>query len=208
MIFTESTASAVCRPEGVIQAAGFVANDEQPLGTCAETGEYQGSCVPKLPWFAVRTRARAEKVASLQIRAQGIEEFLPLYQTRRQWFDRVKKVSLPLFSGYLFCRCDRTALTKVSSSSAVANVVGFGDEKASIPEHEIEAIRKLIGSGLSALPCPLLREGAMVRVRCGPLSGVRGRIVKVKGQYRLVISVEMLSRSVSVEVAPDIVEQI
>lgn len=160
------------------------------------------------PWFAVRTRARAEKVAALQIKACGIEEFLPLYHVRRKWFDRMKVVSLPLFSGYLFCRCDRQAVTKVSCVSAVANVVGFGNEGAIVPEHEIEAVRRLVASGLPASPCPFLREGMIVRIRRGPLEDVTGRLVKVKSHYRIVISVEMLNRSVSVEVAPEIVEPI
>lgn len=160
------------------------------------------------PWFAVRTRARAEKVAALQIRALGIEEFLPLYQVRRQWFDRVKKVSLPLFSGYLFCRCDRKTLWRVSSLSSVANVVGFGEQSAIIPEHEIQAIRQLVESGFPTSPCPFLKEGAMVRIRQGPLMDVTGRVLKVKNFYRLVISVEMLHRSVSVEVPPEVIEQL
>lgn len=176
-------------------------NRSESLAVKWEQGE-------KNPWFAVRTRARAEKVASQQIRALSIEEFLPLYHVRRQWFDRVKKVSLPLFSGYLFCRCNREMLWRVSSLSSVADVVGFGDESAIIPEHEIQAIRQLVESGLSVSPCPFLREGTMVRIRGGPLMDVTGRLLKIKSDYRLVISVEMLNRSVSVEVSPEIIQQI
>ena len=171
-------------------------------GSCMETPEASKA------WFAVRTRSRAEKVASLQIQAYGIEEFLPLYQTRRQWFDRVKLVSLPLFSGYLFCRCDRQNLVKVSSASAVANIVGFGHMQATVPECEIQAIKQLVMSGLSASPCPFMQEGTTVRVRRGPLQDVRGRLLRIKNQLRIVISIEMLSRSVSVEVGPEMVEAI
>ena len=160
------------------------------------------------PWFAVRTRARAEKVASAQIRGQGIEEFLPLYQAKRRWFDRFKTVSFPLFSGYLFCRCERTALSRVTSLSSVADIVGFGGEKATVPDCQVQAIRQLGESGMQAAPFPYLREGALVRVRRGPLTGVMGRLVKVKKSYRLVISLELLSRSVAVEIPAEIVEPI
>jgi transcription antitermination factor NusG len=170
--------------------------------SCMETREASKS------WFAVRTRSRAEKVASIQLQAHGIEEFLPLYQMRRQWFDRVKVVSLPLFSGYIFCRCDRQSLVQVSSASAVANIVGFGHTHVTVPECEIQAIKQLVMSGLPASPCPFMREGTAVRIRRGPLQDVRGRLLKIKNQFRIVISVEMLSRSVSVEVAPEIVEAI
>ena len=175
-------------------------NNLLETSACVETLESSKS------WFAVHTRGRAEKVASLQIQAHGIEEFLPLYTARRQWFDRVKLVSLPLFSGYLFCRCDRRGLAKVSSASAVANIVGFGDKQATVPDCEILAIKQLVTSGLRASPCPFMREGMMVRIRRGPLQGVTGHLLKIKSQFRLVISVEMLHRSVSIEVAPEIIE--
>src|SRR6202042_2254382 len=121
---------------------------------------------------------------------------------RRQWFDRIRKVGLPLFGGYLFCRCNREKLPRVSNLSCVAKVVGFGEQSAIIPEHEIVAIRKLVESGLSISPFPFLREGTIVRIRKGPLIDVEGRLLKIQNDYRLVISIEMLNRSASVEVPP------
>jgi transcription antitermination factor NusG len=177
-------------------------NNALTTSSCTQTPEATQA------WFAVRTRSRAEKVAALQIKAHGIEEFLPLYHVRRQWFDRIRMVSLPLFSGYLFCKCDRQGLRKVSSASAVASIVGFGGKQAAIPESEIQAIKQLVTSGLPASPCPFMREGMLVRIRRGPLQDVMGRLLKIKNQFRLVIAVEMLNRSVSVEVAPEIVEAI
>jgi len=186
--------------DGLNSQAGGVLSD---LAVRSEASEAAGKS-----WFAVRTRARAEKVASLQIKSHGIEEFLPLYQVRRQWFDRVKTVNLPLFGGYLFCRCNRQALIKVMGASAVAEVIGFGNRSAAVPEYEIDAVKRLVASGLPATPSPFIREGAMVRIRSGALQGVTGRLAKIKNQFRFVISVEMLNRSVSIEVGPKIVESI
>jgi transcription antitermination factor NusG len=117
-------------------------------------------------------------------------------------------LDLPLFSRYLFCRCNRERLSRVSNLSCVANVVGFGGQSVIIPEHQIAAIRKLVASGLSLSPCPFLREGTIVRIREGPLMDVIGRLLKIRNDYRLVVSVEMLNRSISVEVPPEIIEQI
>jgi transcription antitermination factor NusG len=147
-------------------------------------------------------------VAATHIRQRGIEDFLPLYSVRRKWCDRVKVVNLPLFGGYVFCRCAASELTLVRSAPGVAGVVEFGDGPAYIPESEIEAVKQLVASGLPASPCPFLKEGSPVRVRTGPLSGLTGRLTNIKNQFRLVISVEMLKRAVFLEIDSEIVEPV
>jgi transcription antitermination factor NusG len=139
---------------------------------------------------------------------RGIEDFLPIYQARRRWCDRVKIVSLPLFFGYLFCKCEPRDFNIVRSVSGVVDIIGFGDGPVAIPELEIEAIKRLITSGIEASPCPFLKNGALVRIHRGPLEGMTGRLVSIKNQFKLVISVKMLNRSVSVEINPEVVEAV
>jgi transcription antitermination factor NusG len=85
----------------------------------------------------------------------------------------------------------------------VVSIVGFGGEPAVIPDHEIESVRAALRSGRPSEPCPYLREGQRVRVTHGSLDGVEGILLKKKNQLRMVISVAMLQRSISVEIDHD-----
>ena len=158
------------------------------------------------PWYAIQTRARHEKVVSRCLRAEGLEEYLPLYKVERQWSDRLKSVELPLMRGYLFCRMDVRQLPAVLRVPGVVHVLGYGSGPVSVPESEVVAIQRLMASEMAAWPCPYLRAGMAVRIRSGALEGVVGRLERVKNQYRLVLSVHLLQRSVALEVDPEIVE--
>jgi transcription antitermination factor NusG len=158
------------------------------------------------PWYAVRTKSKHEAAAASYLRGRGLEEFFPTYQCRRVWSDRVKVIDTPLFPGYLFCRFDEQAMLPVLEAPGVVHVVGFGGKPAAVPEEEVAAVRKLARSGLPASPCPYLREGMQVRIRSGPMQGVEGRLTKIKSKFRFVLSVDMLQRSVAVEVDPETVE--
>jgi transcription antitermination factor NusG len=151
-------------------------------------------------WYAVRSKSRCEKVAAEHLSARGFEKFLPLYPTRRRWTDRTKVIELPLFSGYVFCRFDSQNVSSVLGAPGVAYVVSFGHGPVGIPDDEIEAIRRVIASGLASSPCLYFKEGVKVTIRNGPLVGLTGQLQKARNNPRLVISVEMLQRSVAVEV--------
>lgn len=157
-------------------------------------------------WHAIRTRSRQEQVVSTYLRATGLEEFLPVYQVRRRWSDRVKVLNVPLFDGYVFCRFDDSRMTPVLNAPGVVHVVSFDGTPAEIPEVEIEAVRQLVASKLPASPCPYLKEGAAVRIRSGPMKGIEGRLISIQNRYRLRLSVHMLQRSVEVEIDPESVE--
>lgn len=159
-------------------------------------------------WYAIRTKSRHEVVASNYLKINGFEEFLPTYSSRRQWSDRVKVIQRPLFTGYLFCRFRAACAREVLSAPGVVDIVGFGGEPHPVPESEIEAVRRLLESGLPASPCPYLREGDRVRLRCGPLKNIEGRLVKIKNRFQFVLSLHLLQRSVSVEVDAEAVEAV
>ena len=140
-------------------------------------------------------------MASAILRGKGYEEFLPLYCSRRQWSDRVKHIDLPLFPGYLFCRFDpQDRLVPVLTTPGVIGIVGAGKTPIPVAEEEIEAVRKVLRSGLAAEPWPFLGIGSRIYMEDGPLTGLEGIITNVDKTYRLVVSVSLLRRSVAVEI--------
>ena len=152
------------------------------------------------PWFAVWTRSRAEKVVHDQLVRKEIEVFLPTITRWSRWKDRRKRLDVPLFPGYCFARFDERNLLAVVSCQGVASVIHFDGRPAPIPAIEIESIRTLVTSGLQYDPCPLIKEGSMVRVVSGPLKGVVGRLEHKAAHARLVLSVDLIGRGVSVTV--------
>ena len=155
-----------------------------------------------LPWYGLRVKSRHEQVAATVLRGKGYEPFLPLYRVRRRWTDRVKDTELPLFAGYVFCRMDLTDRLPVLTSTGVVGIVGIGKIPEPIEEQEIAAIRAVMRSGLPAMPWPFVHPGDSVRVEFGPLRGVRGVVQSVNDRQRLVVSVTLMQRSISVELDP------
>jgi transcription antitermination factor NusG len=153
-----------------------------------------------LPWLAVKVRPNFEKTVSAQFQARGIDGFLPLYSSRRQWNDRVKTLELPLFPGYVFCRIDPRHRVPVLQVPGVTGFIAFGKTLAPIPDEEIHAVKMIIQSKLQASPCPFLRVGQTVLINKGPLAGIEGILTEFRNNYRIVVSVPMLQRSVSADI--------
>jgi transcription termination/antitermination protein NusG len=152
------------------------------------------------PWFALRVRSNHERVAALHLRDRGFEEFSPTFRTQRQWSDRKKQVDQFLFPGYVFCRLNPADRLPVLIIPGAVGLVGFGNGPAAIPENEIESVRKMVASGLLVGPWPFLAAGQTVLIERGPLRGVEGILQEVRKAFRLVVSVQLLQRSVSAEV--------
>ena|ERR1700733_2512162 len=161
------------------------------------------SPVEPFPWYGIRTRSNHEKVAASVLRGKGYDPYLPLYRLQRSRPEAQGQGEHPLFPGYVFCRFDAKKRLPILMTTGVMSVLGFGKEPAAIPDEEIEAVRAVLRSGLPAEPCAYLREGQRVRIRDGSLDGVEGILVKKKNQYRMVVSVTMLQRSISVEIDSD-----
>ena len=151
-------------------------------------------------WFAVRTRARAEKNVRDALAGKGLEVFLPTLAKWSRWKDRKKLVDWPLFPGYVFCQFELASHAAVVICSRVIDVVSFAGSLAPIPVHEIESLRTLMASQLKFDPAPHLKEGALTEVLHGPLKGVVGRLVRKAGRARLFLSVDLIGQSASVEV--------
>lgn len=159
-------------------------------------------------WYAVRVRSRHESVVQMHLRARGLEPFLPSYRQQHRWSDRLKAVDLPLFPGYVFCRFDLQNRLPVLSVPGVVHVVGAGKIPIPIDNSEIAAIQVAVRSGLHREPWPYLAIGNKVRIECGPLQGVEGILEGFKGQRRIILSITLLQRSVSVQVEGDSVRPV
>lgn len=151
-------------------------------------------------WFAIWTRSRHEQVVREQIERKHLDAFLPTITRWSRWKDRKKKVDWPLFPGYCFARFKPDETLAILKCTGVVKIVSFEGKPASIPEHEIDAIRLLLESELQFDPCPMIHEGMMVEVTHGALKGVVGRLVRKGAHARLVLSVELIGQGVSVEV--------
>lgn len=159
-------------------------------------------------WWALYTRHQHEKVVADILGTKGFEVFLPLHNSVRRWKDRRKVLSLPLFPSYVFVRGGLDRKLQVITTPGVYMALSRGGHLATIPESEIEAIRRATEGHLDAEPHPFLRCGERVRVTRGSLEGVEGILIRKKNLFRLVLSVEMLAQSVAVEIDATDVEQV
>lgn len=161
---------------------------------------------PELPaayreprWYAAYTCANHEKQVAAQLLERNVEHFLPLYEAVHRWKDRRVRLRLPLFPGYVFARlplCDRFEILQLPS---VVRLVGFGGLPTALPDQEIETLRAGLSCGLRAQPHPYLALGRRVRIQNGPLAGMEGILQRRKGKFRVVLSVDLIMRSIAVE---------
>jgi len=150
-------------------------------------------------WYAVYTAPRHEKRVADQVARYGICCFLPLYRSMRRWKDRRKEIALVLFPGYVFVRMALQDRFRVLQLPGAVRLVSVDGQPAVLPDAEIESLRNRLGSR-SIEPHPYLRVGQKVRVRSGPLQGLEGIIQRHNHRCRIIFSIHLLSRSVSVEV--------
>jgi transcription antitermination factor NusG len=153
-----------------------------------------------IPWYAIQVRSGLEARSQQALERKGCEVYLPTYIDCKQYSDRVKKVAAPLFPGYLFGRIDIDYRLPILTTPGVLSIVGFGGVACPVDEAELEAVRAVTTSGVSAMPWPYLKTGDRVRVVYGTLSGAEGLLVRTRGEDRLVLSVHLLQRSISVEI--------
>ena len=168
------------------------------LGNCGLKGGQD--LANQNPWYVLLVKPRHEKSVAEVLDGKGYEVFLPLFLARRRWLSTSRDVSLPLFPHYVFCRMDPERRLPILEIPSVRTIVSFGRSPIPVDESEMQSVRAMVGSGLPITPHHFLHAGARVRVTAGPLSGIEGILETVRGQDRLVVSVALLQRSVSVEV--------
>src|SRR5579864_8356897 len=151
-------------------------------------------------WCAVYTHSRHEKKVAQQLEERQIENFLPLYRSVRRWKDRRKELDLVLFPGYVFVYLDLKDRLRVLQVPSVVRFVSFNGQPAPLPDAEIEVLVSGLAKGVRAEPHPYLKVGHRVRVKYGPLAGTQGILVRRKDKFRVVLSIDLIMRSVAVEV--------
>jgi transcription antitermination factor NusG len=151
-------------------------------------------------WYAAYTRANYEKRVSDRLGISGVEHFLPLYSSMRRWKDRRIRLAMPLFPGYVFVHMALRDRLQVLQVPGVARLVGFDGAPAALPADEIETLRASLLREVELQPHPYLAAGQRVRLRSGTLAGLTGIVVRRKSGTRLVVSVDLIQRSVSLEI--------
>ena len=180
----------------------------EPTTSVANYGTVCADANTSLRWFALYTTPRREKHVSEILAQRQIETFLPLYRTTRQWKkSRPVVLELPLFPTYVFVRIAREARGAVLGVPGVLSIVGSSKESWPLPDFEIDALR----SGLlerKIEPHSYLVVGERVRIKGGVMTGVEGILVRKKNDFRVVLSLDAIMRSVAVEVDADDIEPV
>ncbi|HEV2114376.1 MAG TPA: UpxY family transcription antiterminator [Terriglobales bacterium] len=179
-------------------AVGLQLSD--PSTVSSEENAVQETAGPQLQWFATYTRSRHEKVVAETLNKRTVEHFLPLYETVRKWKNGRFKVQLPLFPGYLFVHISLHDRLKVLQVPGVVRLVGFNGVPAPLPTAEVEIIRSALRKGIEAEPHPYLKVGQRVRITSGPMEGLQGILLRRRGRPRVVVSVDLIMRSVALDI--------
>ena len=159
-------------------------------------------------WYALYLRSRYEKHAHHLLLDKGVDSFLPLIEEVHTWSDRKKKVEEPLFHGYLFVKTDLTDRVAILQTDGVVHFVGIKGKVSPIPDEQINWVKILIGHPDRVVRESYISEGQRVRVTAGPFVGLQGFVLKVKSSTRVVVSLDAIAQSVSVDIEPEFLERL
>jgi transcription antitermination factor NusG len=171
----------------------------------AMTDTVDSSRVPR--WYALFVRPRYEKAVATVLARKGLNVFLPLISSSRLWGRRRADVLLPMFPCYVFCHFElNSQRVLILGTPGVARIVGLGHSATPVDDSEITAIIRVVEAGVASEPWPYSCWGQTVRITQGALAGVKGILVRSRNQHRLILSIELLQRSVAVEIESSCVE--
>lgn len=159
-------------------------------------------------WYAACTSANHERRIAEQLLVRDVEHFLPTYSSLRRWKDRRITLHLPLFPGYVFVRIALRDRLRVLQVPGVARFVSFNGAAAPVADAEIEQLQSALARGMRVEPHPYLTAGRRARIKEGPLAGCEGILVRKKGNSRLVLSIDLIQRSIMVDLDAGVVEPV
>ena len=151
-------------------------------------------------WIAIYTKSRHEKKVASKLIEKGFEVYLPLIKKRQKWSDRKKWISYPLFKSYIFVRIQQSKNLLVLKTPGIVKVVKFGNEVATIDQNSIDAIKLMIEGGYSPESTDYFIKGDLAEVVDGPLKGVVGAVARIDGKDRLIIKIDCIQHSVSIQI--------
>jgi transcription antitermination factor NusG len=156
-------------------------------------------------WFALYVRSHFERAVEQCLKGKGYQAFSPFYQTIRKRSGRTKMLDVPLFSGYVFCCFNPHKRLPILTTPGIVHILGPGNVPEPVKLSEIRSIQTVAESGQPVQPWPFLQQGQKIRIEAGPLAGTEGTLLRVKNKLQLVVSVELLRRSMAVEVDQELV---
>lgn len=162
--------------------------------------ENKSSAGNREQWFAAYTFSCHEKRVAQHLSTRRIDFFLPVHKKVNRWKNGLRMlIESPLFPGYVFVKIDSKDRVRVLELPGVHSIVGVGREATPLPNEEIEGLRRGMDT-LNAEPHPLLKFGEKVIIRNGPLEGLTGIVVRQKNTTRVILTLDLIMKSVSVEV--------
>ena len=161
---------------------------------------------PNLEWYAAYVKHQHERKAADLLGRKGVEVFLPQQKAVHRWKDRNKTIAVPLFPGYVFLRTALENKVQILSTPGVFFLVESRGRACPIATPEIEAIRRVINAGVPAQAHPFVTTGDWVTICSGPLAGITGILTNIKNRFRVILSVQLLQKALSVEVEINNVE--
>jgi transcription antitermination factor NusG len=195
-------------PASVTHGSGALSTPHNFVNTGAAPTVGVLSAETESSWFAIQTWPRHEKKVAAELREKGISVFLPLFSEKRQWSDRRRLVELPLFPQYAFVRiAPKThARIPVLRTAGVTGFVGKRGVGIPIPDSEIDGIRTVLAQGIPFNHHSFLNVGKRIRIRGGSLDGVVGILTAINSDATLVVSVELIQRSLAIRITGFAVE--
>jgi len=151
-------------------------------------------------WFVLQVFPKHEKKVAIILNLKGYEYFLPLCRTKRVWSDRVVTIDAPLFPGYVFCQMKEESARDVLGTAGVLRIVTFGGRLCPVPDAEIQDLQIVVNKARDPQPWPHMKIGDRVQIKSGPFAGVVGYLTEIRNQKRLVVSVDIIMKSISVDV--------
>lgn len=157
-------------------------------------------------WYAVYTRCHQERMVKAQLDGRDVENFLPTFERISQWKDRKKLIQVPLFPGYLFVKISLLRRLEVLKAYGAVQIVGNSTGPVPIPEEQIANVRTFVEVGLKCDPHPYLKIGTKAKIKEGPLAGFEGILIRKKNRSLFVLSIDLIQRSISVELGSWLIE--
>jgi len=186
----------------VTQNGGALSLSIPTIASEESRGDVVGARPENSYWFAVQTRPRHERKVSLGLKEKGIHSFLPLRREKRQWSDRRQWIELPLFSHYVFVQIPATTELRVNvlRTSGVLRFAGVPGCGTPIPDEQIENLQTIIDQQIPLAPQEFVKVGERVRIRGGALNGIEGILAAIKNDRSLVVSVDLIQKSVAIRI--------
>lgn len=145
-------------------------------------------------WYAIYTKPRFEKKVDKELKEAGFDVYLPLMSTIRQWSDRKKKVQVPLIPSYIFVKMEEVKLNTLFEFNGVVGVLKHLRKPAIVQDYEIENLKIICQhpDAVESVKSADYKPGMAIQITHGPMMGLYGDCIEIKGKQRILVSVKNL----------------